>query len=119
MTESGEFVPQPDIPSFGPKEWTCEVSSSPDGFHVRPVRGMICVGNWALNPYHRRGLGNFCAQMWRMWSGAYIRREHPKTEQGLRRAIAECEAWCEHERAAGERNRAALEAALSARDGRA
>lgn len=89
----------PGIPSVGHKVWTCEVSVVGHGWHVRPSRGLMCVGNWALNPYHRRGLGNFLAQFWRVTSGAYFRREYPKSERMLRKAIAECEVFCIREQA--------------------
>lgn len=88
------------IPEVGSRVWTTTVSTVGTGFHVRPSRGLTSVGNWALNPHHRRGFGNFCAQFWRMWSGAYIRREYPKSEKGLRKAVAECDIWCERESAA-------------------
>lgn len=93
----GDSVPHPDVPMLGPREWTCEFTRVGTGFHVRPVKHMLCTGNWALNPYHRRGLGNFCAQVWRMFSATYLRREYPKTEKALHKAISECEAWCEAE----------------------
>lgn len=107
---SGEIVdlPQPGIPSVGPKVWTPDVSQVGTGFHVTPLVGMMACGNWALNPYHRRGLGNFLAQTWRMFSGAYLRREYPKNEKALRKAIAECEVWCERENAETERAKGVL-----------
>jgi hypothetical protein len=97
--------------------WRTSVSQSGDSIHVSPVCGLVATGNWALNPYHRRGIGNFCAQMWRMWSGAYIRREYPKSERALRKAVAECDIWCERETTAAERS-SAIVAAVTERPAR-
>ena len=80
--------PQPGIPSVGHKVWTCVVSVSTHGWHVSPSRGLLYVGNWALNPYHHQGLRGAWATFWRTFSGAYFRREYPKSERMLRRAVA-------------------------------
>lgn len=90
------------IRRFDDDEWHVSVSRVGTGLHVSPVKGLLGVGNWALNPYHRRGLGNFFAQVWRTFSGAYYRREYP-SERMLAKAVRECEAFCEGENAAERR----------------
>lgn len=92
-------MPLPGICSVGHKVWTCEVSVSSHGWLVSPTRGLLCVGNWALNPYHYQGIRGAWATFWRTITGAYFRREYPKSERMLRRAIAECEVFCVREEA--------------------
>jgi hypothetical protein len=95
-------------PSFDLGPWEVHSSSMAGGFHVYPGRGAGGIGNWALNPYHRRGLGNICAQLWRVFTGAYLRREYPKTERALRKSLAECEVFCAGENEAERRARETL-----------
>ena len=102
--------PPVDMPRKRPgsDHWTVSVSQVGTGFRVHPSRGLMAVGNWALNPYHRKGVANLAAQFWRMVSATYLRREYPKSEKALRKAISECEAWCQRERADEDAARAVL-----------
>lgn len=57
--------------------------------HVAPVKGCGSPENWALTLNPRRSTG-----FWRCITGIYIRREFPKNETQLRKAIADCDEWC-------------------------
>lgn len=76
------------------ERWKPSCLPLPDAAHVQPVKGLLCCGNWGVNPYHRRGIWAFFANLWRVVLGAYLRSEFPSSERRLRRSMAECEAWC-------------------------
>ena len=73
----------------GRDEWTVSVTAMDNGWHVHPSKGLIASANWALTLNPRRD-----SSFWRAVTGAYLRREWPRTERQLHKAVAECEEWC-------------------------
>lgn len=92
-----------------PGGWIVHIDRLGTGFSVYPGKSLLAVENWALNPHHRRHVGAFAANVWRFASGAYLRREYPKNDRQLRKALDECEAFCRHEDDAERRAAAMIE----------
>jgi hypothetical protein len=70
--------------------WTVHVSRHGGLIHVTPSRGLMSTGNWALSTNPKRS-----TSLWSVLTGAYLRREYPKTDKQLAKSIALCQEWCD------------------------
>jgi hypothetical protein len=84
---NADYVPALRMPERGP--WEVAVRQVGARFHVYPHQGLLSMGHWALSLNPKRSTG-----FWRCISGIYLRREWPRNEKALAKAIADCEEWC-------------------------
>lgn len=99
------------VPDFESQPWEVSVSQVGAGFYVHPVKGLMGTGNWALVGDPSAGpVRRALSYVARVLTGTYLRREWPKNESQLRRAIAECQRYCDHTNAAEAQARRVLRA---------
>lgn len=103
------------IPDYDNDPWTVSVSKG-DPVHVTPLKGLLGMNNWAMTTHKPGSMGGGVVGIVKYFLGICYRREYPRGERQLRKAIAECEVWCANQNTYEEQQRQLVKRVTRAED---